>query len=134
MPIARAPRWSVGMLVVITLLAALIAPQTSAAARFSTYVACSAWRQQADPDGKCFGGDAFGAVLRSFHHYYVNYRVCVVEPNANRRCKERETGAPGVRSRVTFVPHDGMGTYVFYWKVRGQLVDRDRIYLAPEGV
>jgi len=56
------------------------------------------------------------------------------EPNGARRCKHRRTGVRGYRSRVTFIPRGGVGTYIFYWKTNGRLIDRDRIYLAPEGV
>jgi hypothetical protein len=113
----------------------LSVPTSAEAKRFGTYVACNPARQKADPDRTCFQGDQFGAVFRAFRRDSVNYRVCMREPDGRKRCKNRETGARGRRSRVGFIPRsDRLGIYVFTWKIRGELVDRDRIRLASEGV
>ena len=53
----------------------LFEPAAAVAKRFDAYVACSAWRQKADPDRTCYGGDAPGAVFRAFRGDFVNYRV-----------------------------------------------------------
>jgi hypothetical protein len=109
-------------------------PSAAQAKRFGTYLACNPARQQADPDRTCHIGDQFGAVFRAFKRDSVNYRVCMREPDGRKRCKNRETGAAGRRSRVGFIPRSQMlGIYVFTWKIGGELVDRDRIRLASEG-
>jgi hypothetical protein len=56
-------------------------------------------------------------------------------PSGYKRCKGRETGQAGRRDRVGFIPPLArLGSYEFIWKIRGQLVDRDTIRLASEGV
>ncbi len=121
-----------GLLAFVLLLSAQ--PSAAQAKRFGTYLACNPARQQADPDRTCHIGDQFGAVFRAFKRDSVNYRVCMREPDGRKRCKNRETGAAGRRSRVGFIPRSQMlGIYVFTWKIGGELVDRDRIRLAGEG-
>lgn len=123
---------------VLTALLSLIvlgAPASAQAKRFGTYAACNPARQQADPDRTCHQGDLLGAVFRAFRSDHVHYRVCMREPDGRKRCKNKETRGRGVRSRAGFIPRsDRLGIYVFTWKIRGELVDRDRIRLASEGV
>jgi hypothetical protein len=130
--IGRSRLFSSVVLGAVVGLLALSLPSTAQAKRFGTYVACNPARQQADPDRTCYIGDLVGAVFRAFRKESVDYRVCMREPNGRKRCKNRETGERGRRSRVGFIPRR-LGVHVFTWKIQGQLVDRDRIRLASEG-
>jgi hypothetical protein len=111
----------------------LLAPGAASAKRFDAYAACNPSSQQ--PDGVCFQGDIIGAVFRAFHNDSVAYRVCFQEPDGRRRCKARETGQRGVRDRVGFIPFSGrLGAYRVTWKVKGGVVDSDKVILKSEGV
>ena len=112
----------------IGLLAAPLPAQAGAAKRFSTYITCGPPRHH---DRVCVSGDAPRAVMVSFRHSDVRYRLCVKTPTGRRNCRSEQTGPRGTRDLV-FIAAGRVGRYVVTWKVGGKLVDRDSYRLRPE--
>jgi hypothetical protein len=73
------------------------------------------------------------AVFKAFGRSNVRYRVCLIRPSGDKKCRNLRTGAPRKPSRTTFI-NQGVGTHRVIWKVNGRVVDRDNYYVAVEGV
>jgi hypothetical protein len=114
---------AVGLLVLVG-----TAPAGGAAKRFNTYITCGPPRHH---DSVCVSGDAPRAVIVSFRHANVRYRLCVKTPTGRRNCRSEQTGPRGTRDLV-FIAAGRVGRYVVTWRAGGKLVDRDSYRLEPE--
>jgi hypothetical protein len=71
------------------------------------------------------------AVFKAFGQSEVAYRVCLIRPSGERKCRIMRTGAAGSPSRATFI-NAGVGVHRVIWKVGGRLVDSDRYVVVVE--
>ena len=63
------------------------------------------------------------AIFRAFEAANVRYRVCVDKPRSKSRCRARQTGRRGRRSRAA-INLTRPGRYTVTWRVKGKRVKR----------
>lgn len=113
----------VGVVVALVLLAALALPGSAAADAYSGHVRFH--------QTSCCGMQS--AVFKAFGRSNVHYRVCLIRPSGDKKCRNLTTGAPREPSRTTFI-NQGVGIHRVIWKVNGRVVDTDSYFVAVEGV
>ena len=98
---------------------------TAEAPVYGATVVCNP--KAAKPARICSLGAEPRAIFRAFRESDVGYHVCVDKPRAKSRCRARETGRRGRRSRAAINP-TRPGRYTVTWRVGGKRVKRRRFH------
>lgn len=114
---------------VTAMLLLVIPASASGGERFRTFPTCSAFDSNADPDHSCSQGDLLGAVFIPKRKGNVHYQLCLRRPRGDRECYRKTAEDEDERSVIGFSAPT-IGRYRFTWKVRGDVIDRDRLRLA----
>ncbi len=96
-------------------------PAPAAAPHFGGYVSCRSAGQH--PNSTCGLSDRPVAVFRVFGKHRVAYNVCVRRPSGALKCRRKQSGHYGGRSRAE-IPLTQPGRYKATWRVHGKVVAR----------
>ena len=96
-------------------------PATAEAPTYGAKITCTPKSQQ--PARVCSLAASPRAIFRAFEERNVRYRVCVDKPRSKSRCRARQTGRRGHRSRAA-INLTRPGRYTVTWRVNGKRVKR----------
>ena len=120
------------------LLSCASAPSALAKRGYRAFPTCNVLDASPRPDGTCFFGDPFGAVLVSKHRSHIHYRLCIRTPSGKHRCLRKRVRREDKPSRVglfgRLADQEPPGTWILKWKHGGHRIDRDRLHVGSEGV